>query len=101
MSHSGPSSAGMTINLFTDEQVEHYQHRYEEGYNIYVDLDYVRWLELHHTESLPADRNLLTPALPDDNNTMSVAQNCASVIPELPLFITDEVHTESDHAKRT
>ena len=38
---------------FTDEQEELYQHRYEEGYNLYTDICYVNWLEIHHPEALP------------------------------------------------
>ena len=39
-SHSGPS-AEITVNTFTDEQLECFQRRYKEGYDMYVDLDYV------------------------------------------------------------
>ena len=38
---------------FTTEQEQLYKCRYEEGYNIFIDVDYVRWLKLHHPESCP------------------------------------------------
>ena len=78
--------------MFTDEQLERFQHRYEEGYDIYVDCDYVRWLELHHPKSLPANRYSLSPFLADDSHQMLLAENFISVTPEVPLLI----HTASD-----
>ena len=57
-------SAGNII--FTEEQVEPFQRWYEEGFDVYEDLDYVRWLELHHPESLSDGCNSLIAASPDD-----------------------------------
>ena len=36
---------------FTDEQEQLYQKRYDEGYNLTVDSEYLQWLKLHHPES--------------------------------------------------
>ena len=36
---------------FTDEQEQLYQKRYDEGYNLTVDSEYLRWLKFHHAES--------------------------------------------------
>ena len=33
---------------FTDEQLELLEKSLEEGYELFVDADYVRWLEMHH-----------------------------------------------------
>jgi len=47
-----------------------FQRRYEEGYNLYIDADYIRWLRLHHLEvniSNPTkqDSGSLSDAFPD------------------------------------
>ena len=39
--------------LFTEEQERRFRIRFEEGFNVFMDDDYVRWLEIHHLESLP------------------------------------------------
>ena len=39
---------------FTAEQ-QLFKRHFEEGYNIFIDPDYVRWLRLHHPESCQAD----------------------------------------------
>ena len=33
---------------FTDEKMELFERRFQEGYDLFVDADYVRWLELHY-----------------------------------------------------
>ncbi len=40
------------LGSFTGEQEDLFQRRYEEGYNLYSDLCYVSWLEIHHPEAL-------------------------------------------------
>lgn len=40
---------------FTEEQLALFEHRYENGYNLYIDEDYVSWLQHNHPESLPDD----------------------------------------------
>jgi hypothetical protein len=42
-----------TTASFTDEQERRFQIRFEEGFNVFTDDDYVSWLEIHHPESLP------------------------------------------------
>ena len=34
-------------------EVDRFTRRYEEGYDVYIDKQYVAWLQLHHTEALP------------------------------------------------
>ena len=38
---------------FTKLEEELFQLRYENGYNFFIDPNYVSWLQLHHPESLP------------------------------------------------
>ena len=66
---------------FTEEQVDLFQRRYEEGFNLYTDLCYVNWLEIHHPEALPNDRYDLNPA---DDCVQSVASHYANVSPLCP-----------------
>ena len=65
----------------TEEQVDLFQRRYEEGFNLYTDLCYVNWLEIHHPEALPNDRYDLNPA---DDCVQSVASHYANVSPLCP-----------------
>ena len=43
-------------------KLHHFQIRYEEGFNVFTDLDYVKWLEQYHPESLPTDHCALISA---------------------------------------
>ena len=45
MSHS-PSD-------FSEEQVELFKRRYDKGYDVYIDEQYVAWLELNHPGVVP------------------------------------------------
>ena len=38
---------------FTSKQIEVFNTRFEEGYNIYSDADYVSWLRLNHPTAVP------------------------------------------------
>ena len=41
---------------FTAEQEELFKKRYKEGYNLFIDADYVRWIKIHHPDTkLPTD----------------------------------------------
>ena len=42
---------------FTEEQICHYETRYEEGYDIAEDQDYINWLRLNHPDSLKGRKN--------------------------------------------
>ena len=41
---------------FSDEQLEIFETRFEEGYDIYEDIDdeYVQWFKIYHAEALPS-----------------------------------------------
>ena len=43
-----------TENSFTPAEVQLYQHRIEEGYNVFTDQQYVQWVKLNHPALLPA-----------------------------------------------
>lgn len=60
---TSPMTGTLEGTSFTDEQVKHFQIHYEEGTDVYIDPDYIQWLELHHSESLPVDHYSLTPAI--------------------------------------
>ena len=46
---------------FSADKVALFESRYKEGYNIFVDEDYVTWLKLNHLVVLPVDK--LSPTL--------------------------------------
>ena len=49
------STTSLAQPTFTNEQVERFQHCYEEGFDLY-DLDYYQWLiKVHHPDSIPTE----------------------------------------------
>ena len=40
---------------FSSNQLVRFQERYNNGYDIFVDKDYCKWLSLYHPEALPDD----------------------------------------------
>ena len=44
---------------FTYDQISLFQRRYEEGFDIFEDEDYVTWLRLNHPEAVPSDHSSL------------------------------------------
>ena len=39
---------------YTIEQILHFKERYQNGFDVFIDDDYVRWLSIEHPEALPA-----------------------------------------------
>ena len=58
----------MTESTFTSAQLVHFEERYSNGYDIFVDKDYVKWLSLYHPKALPDDLgdDIAPPALSDN-----------------------------------
>ena len=44
---------GVDTRPFTEFEEELFQTRYENGYDLFIDPNYISWLQLHHPESLP------------------------------------------------
>ena len=44
-----------------EEQLALFKQRFKNGYNLYMDSDYVTWLHIHHPESLPEDLHEYIP----------------------------------------
>ena len=47
------SEDASSVPSFTPQEVDCFTKRYEEGYDVYIDKQYVAWLQLHHPEALP------------------------------------------------
>ena len=60
---------------FTEEQIAQFQLRYDNGYDLYIDQDYVTWLQLHHPDSLPVE---LSAAGKNAESTFSESQEGTS-----------------------
>lgn len=75
--------------------MKRFQIRYDEGTDVYTDPDYIRWLELYHSESLPADHYSLTSAIAstDESLQTSLAEHFCSITPEVPIDSVDTVFT--------
>ena len=64
-----------TVTEFSVEQEEHFRARFE-GYDL-IDPEYLRWLEINHLDSIPADRHILVLApessadVSEDNPTLT------------------------------
>ena len=67
--------------------MELFERRFQEGYGLFVDAEYVCWVELHHPEALPPDHNTLTPA--NDDVITSLADIFDGITAETPLTFTD------------
>ena len=67
--------------------MELFERRFQEGYGLFVDAEYVCWVELHHPEALPPDRYTLTPA--NDDVITSLADIFDGITAETPLTFTD------------
>ena len=65
-----------TVTEFSTEQEQRFQTRFEEGYDL-MDSEYLRWLEINHPDSVPADRHMLVLApescggVSEDNPTLT------------------------------
>ena len=73
-----------SAETFTAEQLQRFQIRYEEGFNVFTDRFYVKWLKLHHPEALPSQ---LTSAKDD----ITLADYFSSVTPAVPLECVEVV----------
>ena len=85
---------------FSEEQEQLYQMRYEEGYDL-VDPQYLQWLEIHHPDSVPADKDMFVPA-PDpgteDLNQQSLTDMFSFVPPSSPVTMNEtEALTGDSH----
>ena len=88
--------------FFTAEQIEKFETRYSNGYDLLIDNDYVSWLKINHPESLPGNLSLsgsvTTPSnkneAPDRKDSESltpVTQSLASarkVLSDMSEFLT-------------
>ena len=65
-----------TFTEFSVEQEERFRERFEEGYDL-IDPEHLRWLEINHPDSIPADRHMLVLApessadVSEDNPTLT------------------------------
>ena len=48
---------------FTAEEVEHFQHRFEEGYDLDTNQRYNQWVQMYHPESQASNLSLSTGPL--------------------------------------
>ena len=59
----------LTESMFTSAELVRFEERYSNGYDIFVDNDYVKWLSLHHPEALPDDLGDDVVPPPEDNTS--------------------------------
>ncbi len=58
-------STPRSSSMFTHDQLRLFERRYEEGFDVYDDQDYLRWLEIHHPKALPNVRYSLASSAMD------------------------------------
>ena len=71
--------------VFTAEQEQLFQRRYEEGYDL-PDPHYRQWLTLHHPDSISSNQR---GCVPPDETLGSLADLFSSVEPQSPLTMTE------------
>ena len=62
-------------NNFTTEQEELFKKRYEEGYDLFIDADNVKWIKIHYPDT----------SLPEDNT--SICDFFSDIVPASPVKI--------------
>ena len=81
---------------FTSDQMLLFQKRVDEGYNLFTDPEYVRWLDIHHPELLPSDRyTLASPSAPKDrgdDQEISLADHFSSIDSGATPILVDQTH---------
>ena len=50
---TGEDASMLEESHFTPKQIELFQYRHENGYDLYTDTDYVTWLMDNHPEHVP------------------------------------------------
>ena len=65
---------------FTPEQEELFRKRYQEGYNLLIDPDYIRWIRIHHPES---------PLQTDLDNTSMISDFFPDIVPASPIALIE------------
>lgn len=86
---SVPPSAenSLTESMFTNDQLVLFEERYSNGYDIFVDKDYIKYLSLYHPEALPddlGDDNFPTPDHHNDSPAVDLGNFSASQDGESP-----------------
>ena len=78
-----PSSGDSNLSSkFTPQQIELFNTRFSEGYNVYVDQEYVAWLQLTHPEVVPQD-------ITTSPNGPTLLDVFADVTPMEPIPVTN------------
>ena len=88
-SHSPMPKETLDFVEFNEDQGALFLKRYEEGYDIFDDADYVRWLEINHPEVLPTHSSVSLLNDDDDNGGLSVVAHLSSISPQIPLPTAD------------
>ncbi|XP_065896215.1 ras guanine nucleotide exchange factor glfB-like [Dysidea avara] len=73
LEESGP---GLSPVSYSEEQIELFQRRYDNGYNIYDDQMYVSWLQQQHPDDLPENFSSSTTIETQVNGEQVEPLNC-------------------------
>ena len=73
LEESGP---GLSPVSYSEEQIELFQRRYDNGYNIYDDQMYVSWLQQQHPDDLPENLSSSTTIETQVNGEQVEPLNC-------------------------
>ena len=69
VSTTSSAESSLTESMFTSAQLLRFEERYSNGYDIFIDKDYVKWLSLYHPEALPDDLGDDVVPPPEDNTS--------------------------------
>ena len=99
--HSGDSGASSPLPVdFTPEQEQRFQRRFEEGFDVFTDSEYIQWLRINHPESLdnvslgdafssvPVAMELQMESLPSSQSTRHSPPTAAPTTSKLSLSPT-------------
>ena len=66
---------------FHQKKIELFERRYENGFDLYSDSDYVTWLQMYHPESVPSIASVfsaVSPLLPNSKPEIEALIDCSS-----------------------
>ena len=86
-----PSSTSESGDQFTADQMTRFQGRFDEGYDILTDPEYVQWLQIHHPDALPADYNDFVTSVAEQFSSVTALNPCGFITEPLATASPDSV----------
>ena len=89
------------VDTFTPKQLELFECRWEEGYDLLNDPDYVYWLKLHHREAItdPSHNGTPSPSASSSKSSSVTPKTPPQPPPSKPLIVDASTPKQSSISK--